>query len=324
MSLETATYIDSLVTSNPDGTDQRSTADDHLRLIKACLKRSFPMIGGAVSASAAAVTFVNDLSASVQAQLNALRDGSATAANAVNASTARSASDALALGGFAAAAYPRLAATQNTFTGIQRIAAAAPRIELVETDGVANNTQWQILLDGEALVFRVADDASLSATAYLTINRTANVVDSLAFAATSMTFNGQAVDNPLQLNSVPAASYARLDVVQTFAKGTGSTIVALTDGATITPNCEDGNVFRVVLGGNRTLAAPSNPRSGQTIVLHILQDGTGGRTLAWNSIYHFAGTSDPTLTTTANACDVFAFNYDSVSGVWRQAGLNVG
>jgi hypothetical protein len=35
MSLETATYIDALVVSNPDGADARSTADDHLRLIKA-------------------------------------------------------------------------------------------------------------------------------------------------------------------------------------------------------------------------------------------------------------------------------------------------
>jgi hypothetical protein len=73
MALETATYVDALVTSNPDGTDQRATADDHLRLIKAVLKRSFPMIGGAVSASAAAVTHVNDLSSGVQAQLNTLR-----------------------------------------------------------------------------------------------------------------------------------------------------------------------------------------------------------------------------------------------------------
>lgn len=54
MPLETATYIDSLVVTNPDGAlDDRSTADDHLRLIKATLKRTFPMINAAVSASAA-------------------------------------------------------------------------------------------------------------------------------------------------------------------------------------------------------------------------------------------------------------------------------
>lgn len=52
MSLETATYVDSLVVTNPVGaTDDRNTADDHLRLIKACLKRTFPGISGAVTAT---------------------------------------------------------------------------------------------------------------------------------------------------------------------------------------------------------------------------------------------------------------------------------
>ncbi len=51
MGLEAATYIDDLVTTNPVGTDDRSTADDHLRLIKAVLKNSFTGITGAVSAT---------------------------------------------------------------------------------------------------------------------------------------------------------------------------------------------------------------------------------------------------------------------------------
>ena len=55
MALETATYLYSLVITNPDGGDQRSTADDHIRLIKAALKRTFPNIDGEISASAAAI-----------------------------------------------------------------------------------------------------------------------------------------------------------------------------------------------------------------------------------------------------------------------------
>lgn len=42
MGLESATYIDDLVTSNPAGTDQESQGDDHLRLIKAAAKNTFP------------------------------------------------------------------------------------------------------------------------------------------------------------------------------------------------------------------------------------------------------------------------------------------
>jgi hypothetical protein len=52
MSIESATYINQLVTTNPDGaTDYLSTVDDHLRLIKSTLQNSFPQVSGVVSAS---------------------------------------------------------------------------------------------------------------------------------------------------------------------------------------------------------------------------------------------------------------------------------
>ena len=49
MALETGTYIDSLVATNPVATDALSVADDHLRLIKATVKATFPNLTGAVS-----------------------------------------------------------------------------------------------------------------------------------------------------------------------------------------------------------------------------------------------------------------------------------
>lgn len=42
MPLETATYIDDLVTTNPAPSDGMNNADDHMRLIKATLKNTFP------------------------------------------------------------------------------------------------------------------------------------------------------------------------------------------------------------------------------------------------------------------------------------------
>ena len=50
MALESATYIDGLVASNPVSTDPLSSADDHMRLIKATLKNTFPNITGAITA----------------------------------------------------------------------------------------------------------------------------------------------------------------------------------------------------------------------------------------------------------------------------------
>ena len=55
MSLETGTYISDLVPANPAGTDQINEADDHIRLIKATLKNTFPNVDGAVNATPAQI-----------------------------------------------------------------------------------------------------------------------------------------------------------------------------------------------------------------------------------------------------------------------------
>jgi hypothetical protein len=55
MGLETGTYIDSLVVANPAATDALSQADEHLRLIKATLKATFPSVTGAVTATHTAI-----------------------------------------------------------------------------------------------------------------------------------------------------------------------------------------------------------------------------------------------------------------------------
>lgn len=51
MGLETGTYIDSLVATNPVATDPVHQGDDHLRLIKSAVKASFPNITGAATAT---------------------------------------------------------------------------------------------------------------------------------------------------------------------------------------------------------------------------------------------------------------------------------
>jgi hypothetical protein len=51
MALETGTYINSLVATNPAATDPKSQGDDHLRLIKSTILSTFPSITGAVTAT---------------------------------------------------------------------------------------------------------------------------------------------------------------------------------------------------------------------------------------------------------------------------------
>ena len=49
MALESASFINQLIATNPDGTDPKGQGDDHLRLIKKVLKDSFPLFTGALT-----------------------------------------------------------------------------------------------------------------------------------------------------------------------------------------------------------------------------------------------------------------------------------
>jgi hypothetical protein len=80
-------------------------------------------------------------------------------------------------------------------------------------------------------------------------------------------------------------------------------IATLTDAATITPDFGANQNFTVTLGGNRTLANPTNIVVGQTGSIFLVQDGTGSRTLSFGAYYDFAGGTAPTISTTAAAVD---------------------
>lgn len=73
--------------------------------------------------------------------------------------------------------------------------------------------------------------------------------------------------------------------------------------------------------GNITLAADGNQRIGQTFIIELKQDATGGRTVTWFSGISWAGGSAPSLTTTANKTDSFGF---IVTGVNTYQGFVIG
>ena len=94
----------------------------------------------------------------------------------------------------------------------------------------------------------------------------------------------------------------------------------LTDQATVTWDASTQDVCKLTLGGNRTMAAPTNNTTGQFISILVIQDGTGSRTLTWNAVFEFASDTAPTLTTTASLGDVFVFRYNGSK--WLEVGRN--
>jgi hypothetical protein len=86
--------------------------------------------------------------------------------------------------------------------------------------------------------------------------------------------------------------------------------VTLTDAATIATDAALSTTFTVTLSGNRTLAAPTGGVAGMAYRWVIRQDGTGGRTLAFDAAFRFPGGADPTLSTAAGAVDVVVCLHD--------------
>jgi len=92
MGLETGTYIDSLNSSNPVAGDPVNEGDDHLRLIKATVKASFPSVSGAVSATHTELNLIDGVTATTT-ELNYVDIASLGTAEASKAVTTDASND---------------------------------------------------------------------------------------------------------------------------------------------------------------------------------------------------------------------------------------
>jgi hypothetical protein len=121
------------------------------------------------------------------------------------------------------------------------------------------------------------------------------------------------VTGTLPTGNLPTATAANVQagtssttVVTPSALSGSAAAQTLTDGATINWDMASGYNAKVTLGGNRTMAAPTNVIAGLTYILQVIQDGTGSRTVTWNAAFNWGTAGTPTLTTTASKIDVVA------------------
>ena len=149
----------------------------------------------------------------------------------------------------------------------------------------------QLWYDTTNNILKIRNEDNDAWISLLTLNQTTDALQSVS---------GLVIGTDVQAYD---ADTAKTDVAQTFTAGQRGEITALTDGSTITPDLSDSNNFSVTLGGNRTLANPTNITAGQSGSIFVTQDGTGSRTLAYGSYWDFAGGTAPTLSTTAAAVD---------------------
>lgn len=85
--------------------------------------------------------------------------------------------------------------------------------------------------------------------------------------------------------------------------------VALTWAAagTTTVDFSAGINFTVTTATGNSTLSPKNAKPGQSGFIYITQDGTTPRSLTFASTFVFAGGTDPTLTSTASAKDIFFY-----------------
>jgi hypothetical protein len=88
-------------------------------------------------------------------------------------------------------------------------------------------------------------------------------------------------------------------------------VATITYASTITPNIAEGSIQQCTLTGNVTLNAfGGTPQAGQSLVIKLIQDSTGGRILS--STMKWAG-GNKTLSTAANAVDIASIFYDGTT-----------
>lgn len=196
---------------------------------------------------------------------------------------------------------------------------------------LANGTARQLLqTDAAGTGVEFASNIDIPGTLDVT---GAATFDGAVTVSGTATFNGSIVlegttadANELTLACDPTAdrtitfpdattTLAGLAVAQSYTAQQRGAISALTDGATITADFSLANNFSVTLGGNRTLANPSNLTAGASGCIWITQDATGSRTLAYGSSWDFTGGTAPTLTTTANARDCLVYSVQSTTQI---------
>jgi len=109
---------------------------------------------------------------------------------------------------------------------------------------------------------------------------------------------------------LPAFWVAAATQSTTFTKASGYGESALTYAVAGTTawNVLDAPCATVAIGaGNTTMGAPTNIVAGRVYTIRFQQDGTGGRTVAWNTAFDFAGGAAPVISTAPNAVDRFTF-----------------
>jgi len=167
------------------------------------------------------------------------------------------------------------------------------------TFGLSSNCRLQYVVNAgnnSVVNIRGASNTNNNATAF-------NVYNSSGGSAAAISYNGNATfAGSMTVSGTGQYSDAQRGDVYTMTGAGGFSI-----------DWNNSNNYQFNLTGTTTLNNPTNQVAGQHGVIRIVQDSTGGRTLAFGSNWKFPGGTAPTISTAANAQDLLAY-YVAASG----------
>ena len=275
-----------------------------------------------VTATVAEMNYLAGVSANVQTQINSI-SGTAAGVSAKVSKTGDSMSGALDVGAGITSNATLTGATLN-LTGVTalRFALFDSSKNLVSSAASVTDTEFGYLLGttaaiqtqldalaagaGSTKVSKDGDSMSgalqvgaaitstgtvtaatlnasgLTASRALTVDGSKNLVSSAVTDTELGYLSGVTSALAANINGVTANIQTQLN---SKASGTFDGFSTLTDAATIAVDGSLGRIYKVTLGGNRTMGNPTNLVAGRMYTFVVGQDATGGRVLSWGTNY---------------------------------------
>lgn len=125
----------------------------------------------------------------------------------------------------------------------------------------------------------------------------------------------------VKMNSAALATGANINantaskLVPVTAIWDSAAYVAVTYASTITLDFSAGYNFSTTLTGNLVLANPTNMKVGQSGIISLTQDATGGRTVTFGGYWKFAYGTAPVFDTTASRLNIISYTVLSATSI---------
>jgi hypothetical protein len=190
---------------------------------------------------------------------------------------------------------------------------------------------------GQPLLFTYATSTSTTTVANGEIRLIwcdgSNVFAVTANAASATSLGGTPAANWVRQSRTAAEITANTNIFNQVSIPTAWTYATVTEAPTTVLDWTGGGLTTkgnnqiLTLTGNRVMGAPVNMVDGSIIDLLVVQDGTGTRTLSWNSVFVFENGLAPVLGTAPGSIDRFNMTYNLALNRWvvaHFANLNTG